>query len=163
MFNPLRLAYRPPFLCSLLGTPRSRRCYRLVLAGNRLACFLHRAQVSTIIHESGVRTNTTTYQLLQIPTTDLHIALVLVQAPSERLGILLTIPRSPAAALIRPILGLARHGAVGRLRLGGGAGPASKEAPNRVADRTPDCDAAAASLAGWTRKWNGKARWRGRP
>lgn len=91
------------------------------------------------------------YELFQIPATDLHIALVLVQALSERLGILLTVPCSPVTTLICSVLGLARYGVVGRLRLGGGAGAgtSSKEAANGVANGAPNCDTAVKSLTIW--------------
>lgn len=89
-----------------------------------------------------IQTRTETYQLLQIPTADLHVALVLVQALSERLGILFTTSRPPAVALISSVLSLTRHGVVGLLRLGRGTGTTSKETPYRVADGTTHCDAA---------------------
>jgi hypothetical protein len=74
-----------------------------------------------------------TYQLLQVPTADLHVALVLIHALGELLSVHLAVPCTPAAAVLG-ILSLRRNGPSILRLLYGLAGTASEKATDRVAD-----------------------------
>jgi len=105
----------------------------------------------------------TCLQLLQIPSTYLHISFVLVQTFCELLSIHFTASRSPA---ILSLLIWCSHG--GRLLLlNRRAGSASKKAANSVAYRRTNCytccSASHLSKKTWSLTWSGSGgnrRWR---
>jgi hypothetical protein len=79
-----------------------------------------------------------TYQLLQIPAADLHVALILIQALSELLRIRLTASRTPAVLL--GLISLRRNSIILRCLLGGSSGTATEESADCVADRRAYCN-----------------------
>lgn len=72
------------------------------------------------------------YQLFEVPSADLHVALILIQTLGKRLHISLAAPRSPLIVLVGVAVGLACDCVV-RL-LGRGAGAATKHSTDRMAD-----------------------------
>ena len=97
-------------------------------------------RLATIIVENILRREA--HKLIQIPSTDLHVALILIQALGKTLRVRLAAPRSPAIPLISRIIRLAGHGTVGLLGFGRStAGSSAKEATNGMADRRADRDA----------------------
>lgn len=81
-------------------------------------------------------TGTDAHQLIEIPSTNLHISTILIQALGERFGIRLTATGTPAITLISRVVGL-RSSNTAILRLGFRsrvAGSASKEPANRMPD-----------------------------
>lgn len=79
------------------------------------------------------------YQLLQVPSTNLHITLVFIQACRELLGIHFTTPRAPSVVLVAFVVALAGEGVVGLLLLSWGAGSATEHSSDCVADGGADC------------------------
>jgi len=67
--------------------------------------------------------------LFEVPSTDLHVALILVQTLGERFGISLAASRAPLAILSAAVVSL----------LSWGAGTATKHPTNCMADRRADC------------------------
>jgi len=91
------------------------------------------------------------YQLFQIPSTDLHVPLVLVQALSELLGIDLTASLSPA--VLRSLISLRSNSVLLRL-LSCWSGRSSEETGDCVANGRSDCYASAiVSLSVVGRSW----------
>ena len=74
-----------------------------------------------------------THQLLQVPATDLHVALVLIQTLSEGLRIILAASRTPGAALV-VVVGLAAYSIIGLLLLGWLTRSATEHAPDGMTD-----------------------------
>lgn len=83
---------------------------------------------------------TTTYQLIKIPPTNLHIPSVLIQALGETFGVRFATPGTPAIVALVPVLiRLGRHTAIRLLRpCSLRAGAATKESPNRMSDGRAD-------------------------
>ena len=81
---------------------------------------------------------TTTYQLLQIPAANLHIALVLIQTLSKLLRIRLTAPRTPAILL--GLVALRSYSVILWCLLSWSAGSATEEAADGMADRRAYCN-----------------------
>ena len=73
------------------------------------------------------------YQLIQIPATDLHIALIFVQTLGKGLCIRLAASGTPDSALRAALVGLASHSIVRSLLFGWGARP-SKHSSDGVTD-----------------------------
>ena len=90
------------------------RSRNLVLAGSLLARFLF-----TQLSQQPILSilSMTTYQLLQIPPANLHIALILIQALSELLRIHITTSRAPVVLLARRVT-LSSDAVILRLFLG---------------------------------------------
>lgn len=78
-----------------------------------------------------------THQLLEVPSADLHVALVLVQTLCERLGIILATSRAPLVILVAVVVGLACDCVVGLFGWGGGS--ATEHAADGVADGGTNC------------------------
>jgi hypothetical protein len=78
--------------------------------------------------------NTLTYQLLQIPPTNLHIPLVLIQTLREHLRIILTASRSIVIARVCVLSGLSDSVGSGLRFSGRRAGASAEEAADGVAD-----------------------------
>ena len=102
----------------------------LVLTGCLLASFLQKTSVSLMDLDDILCSH---YQLIQIPATDLHIALIFVQTLGKGLHIRLAASGIPGSALRAAIVGLASHSIVRCLLFGWGAGP-SKHSSDRVTD-----------------------------
>jgi hypothetical protein len=64
----------------------------------------------SIFLSSNKDSNEATYQLLQVPTADLHVALILIHALSELSGIHITVSCTPVVAL--GILSLRSNGTI---------------------------------------------------
>lgn len=113
--------------------PRPTLC--LVGASSSLACFLYPGRQRNFRNPKGVET----YQLVQVPVADLHVAAMLVQALCELLGDARAVVGGAPPALL---LALRRDAVLlrwlGRRR----AGAAAEEAADGVADRGADCDTA---------------------
>ncbi len=75
--------------------------------------------------------------MFEVPSTDLHVALILVQTLGERFGISLAASRAPLAILSAAVVSLTSNCVV-RL-LSWGAGTATKHPTNCMADRRADC------------------------
>ena len=111
----------------------------LILARSSLAGFL--SPTKSAVYLTTSTPASPSYQLLQIPSADLHIPTILVQAVGQTLGSRLTALLRPAVVLI-PLLGLRRDGVVVLLAFGHvtAAGVAAAEhAADGVPDGGADC------------------------
>lgn len=117
--------------------PRSSESTNSVLASRSLAGFLFhyslRVSDQSFCKKKEQKMKGKTYQLLQIPPADGHVAAVLVHALGELLGRALAVvpPRAAAVACLGRGLGLGGLG-----RLAGSA--AAEDAADAVADDVPD-------------------------
>ena len=74
------------------------------------------------------------YQLLQVPATDLHVSLIFIHAFSELLRVDLTTSRAPGVILVAVAVGLVANGVVGRLLLGWLSRSATEHSSDGVAN-----------------------------
>lgn len=79
-------------------------------------------------------------QLIQVPSTNLHIPPILIQALGEALRVRLAATSSPAVALVSSVLALRRYRIVSLLGFGWGtARPTTEEATDGVAYAGANC------------------------
>jgi hypothetical protein len=95
---------------------------------------VQRILINTSPH--SLRHSSLTYQLLQIPTADLHISLVFIQALGELLCIHLAAAWSPGIVLL---VASGSHAIILLLFCGSLRGSATEETTDCVADRGADC------------------------
>lgn len=105
-------------------------CPILVSTRSRLASFLHR---KLALYSELFYSKKNPYQLLQVPATDLHVALVFIQTLSEGLCIIFAASRTPGVALV-VVVGLAGHSSIGLLLLGWLTRSATEHAPDGMTD-----------------------------